>query len=91
MESGSAGGRNSQNSSPESDATIVARSAGKHGFRLPQLFGLQNCLPEEEGRRFAELSKDTSYEEVCILEGLSMSNRIQGNRNEELGQIPRVH
>jgi len=49
------------------------------------LSGLQNCLPEEEGRRFAELFKDTSYEEVCILEGLSMSNRIQGNRNEELG------
>ena len=83
MERGCADVRNSRISCPENDATIVARSVGKHGFRLPQLSGLQNCLPEEVGRRFAAPSKDTGSEGGCTPVTPNMSNHIQDSRSGE--------
>jgi hypothetical protein len=80
MESGCADGRNSRKNCPENGATIVSRSADGHRFR--QLFGPQNCLPEEARKRFAALSKDTSFEEECTPAAQSKLSRIRGNRNE---------
>jgi hypothetical protein len=88
MESDCAGGRNSRNNSPGSAATIAAQSVGKHGFHLPQRSELQNYQPEGAGRRFAALSKDTSFEGECIPVVQSKLSRIRGNRNEGWELIP---